>query len=321
MQSKTIMKDILKKNDFAKLIIAKRRVHLQKKKNRIDDYRFICKEFQHRTGRELNLRDPKRFTEKLQWLKLFYRNDLMPLCADKSRVVEYLSSKGYEDLLVESYGCWDNVESIPIDELPERFIIKATHGSSMHLVVRDKRQVNWTLWKKIMRVWLDTNIAIDGREWPYRHVKPQLRAEKLLMHDEKLGGTDYKFFCFHGQPAFVQVDSELLSNHSIDFFDKEWNHLDLKCQFKNCATAPQKPACFLEMIRIAKELAKPFPHVRVDFLLCGKELYLSELTFFDGSGFYNFHPDGYDFVFGEKLILPQPNYNLELFDALTNKVE
>ena len=310
------LKTQIRSSDYGKLLLARRRRIRQKRIAKIDDYEFVCKQYYKLTGRKLDVREPKRFTEKLQWLKLFYRNDLMPVCSDKSALKQYLEKYGYGDMAIKTYGSWDKVENIPIEELPESFMLKASHGSSMHLVVKRKETVNWKIWKRIFSEWLKINISIDGREWKYNEIKPQIIAEELLQSGDRLGGVDYKFFCFHGEPKYIQVDSDLLGDHRIDFFDVEWNHLPLSCQFKNSTAEITKDAHFEQMVSIAKRLSGPFPHVRVDFLIAGTQLYISELTFFDGSGFYNFHPDSYDFIFGDELILPEPNFNLELYHAL-----
>ena len=67
-------------------------------------------------GRRLSLKHPRRFSEKLQWYKLYYRNPLMFTCVDKYDVRGYISSKGYSDLLNECYGVYDSARDIPFKE-------------------------------------------------------------------------------------------------------------------------------------------------------------------------------------------------------------
>ena len=112
-----------------------------------------------------------------------------------------------------------------------------------------------------------------------------------------------EFFCFSGNPKFIQVDVDLLSDHHINFYDIDWNLLPIRCQYPNSKEKIPKPLYYSEMLKIASDLSEPFSHVRVDFYQYDNQLKIGELTFFDGSGFYSFHPDKYDFIFGKEFPL------------------
>lgn len=157
-----------------------------------------------------------------------------------------------------------------------------------------------------MRSWLRMNIYIEGREWPYKDVPTGIICEYFIEAKTYNKLKDYKFFCFNGSPEYIQVDIDLLSDHHIDFYDIRWNHLPIYCQYPNSNRDIPKPKNFEKMVEISKDLSAEFPHVRVDFYEYDDEIKIGELTFFDGSGFYSFHPDKYDFVFGE--ILPLAKY-------------
>ncbi len=319
MSIKSFFRRILHKSSFGIIMINYKRAFMQKiNKLLSSDIRTIYKKY-NRLGHDLDLREPKRFTEKLQWLKLFYRNEDMIICADKIAIRDFLTQKGYGEYLVPLAcdGTYRSVKEINFGSLPEKCILKASHGSSMHLV-KTSNQYNQKSWKKIMNSWLKMDISFEGREWPYHHVKPGIICEEFMMAqtDNKL--RDYKFFCFNGRPKYIQVDSDLLENHHIDFYDIEWNRLPIRCQYPNSDLIISKPHGFDKMIEIAMDLSKDFPHVRVDFYQYDDQLRIGELTFFDGSGFYNFYPDEYDFIFGDLLQLPEPNYNLELYKKIQN---
>lgn len=66
-----------------------------------------------------------------------------------------------------------------------------------------------------------------------------------------------------------------------------------------------KPSCYDEMCKIAKVLAEPFPHCRVDFFVLGDRFYIGELTFFNGAGFDVISPYEYNLKMGELIQLSE----------------
>lgn len=287
----------------------------KKQYEQLSDYEHICKLYS-KLGRKLNLKNPHRYTEKLQWLKLFYRNDLMPIVSDKYEVRKYLEDKGYGYLLNELIAVYENVDEINIDELPDQFVIKASHGSGWNLIVKDKSQVNWFWWKKIMRSWLKQNLSWFGREWNYANQKPRLIVEKYL-EDDSGELRDYKIICLNGEPQFMQIDQNRSTNHIriyvdengqiVDMDDSQKHHGIFKVPFGDNQR---------KMFELARELSQPFPNVRIDFYEHNGKIYFGEFTFFGGSGFYSFEPDEWDYTWGEKLLLPVANYNLNLLRTI-----
>ena len=283
-----------------------------------DDYTFINMRYE-KLGRMLNLTDPQRYTEKLQWLKLFWRDDLARICSDKYEVRAYLKDLGYGELLNDLIAVYEYADDFDPSKLPERFVVKAAHGSGWNLIVKDKSKVNWFLWKKIMRSWMRQNLYWFGREWNYENQKPRIIVEKYL-EDDSGELRDFKVFCMNGEPRYIQIDENRSTNHKRVYIDCEGTRLpmadsqehgtDLKIRFGENQR---------EMIRLASELSKPFPSVRVDFYNCGGKIYFGELTFFDGSGFYSFNPDEWDYKIGAMLTLPDPNYNLELYQRIKER--
>ena len=294
----------LKKNDYILFYWNTRRI---KKQNRFmekySDKEAIEEIYYRRFNRKLDLENPLRFTEKLQWLKLYFRNKEMSICADKYAVRDYLIKKGYSDIINTLIDVWDDVDKINIEKLPEQFVLKAAHGSGMNLIVKDKSKINWPLWKRIMRCWLKQNIYIDGREWPYKNIKPRIICEKYIeTNGQDL--KDYKFFCFNGEPKFIQVDGERYSNHQRAYYDIEWNYQPFQYGDYDIKYRTERPSQLENMIGIARELAQPFPFSRIDFYNIGDRIIFGEITFFPDSGFASFNPDKYDAILGEMLILP-----------------
>lgn len=283
---------------------------------KISDYKFVVDTYRRVFNRDINLQSPMRFTEKLQWLKLFYRDSAIETCTDKYTVREYLSEMGYDYILNELVGVYDSVDEICFEDLPKRFVLKISNGSGWNIICKDKSTLNWKMYKRIIRSWLKQNLYIYGREWNYSGLKPKIVIEKYIDNgDNQL--TDYKFFCFNGKPQYIQVDRDRFDEHKQAYYDMEWKKINL--QTGNVPVDEECPPMFEEMKKIAGELSKPFPHVRIDFYNIGDKIYFGEFTYFDGSGFYNFDPDEMDFEWGNQLVLPEPNYNLELLCSLNSE--
>ena len=169
-----------------------------------------------------------------------------------------------------------------------------------------------------MRSWCKQNLYYYGREWNYEKQKPRIIVEKYL-EDDSGELRDYKIFCFNGKPQFIQIDENRFTKHKRAYFDCLGNILNMSDSHgndnKNNFAFGEKHK---EMLEIAQELSKDFPQVRVDLYMCNDKIYFGELTFFDGSGFYKFEPDEWDLYWGEKLQLPEPNYNLDLYKRIQN---
>jgi hypothetical protein len=267
---------------------------------------YIKKLYKNTLNKIPDLNNPKTFNEKLQWLKLNYRDPLMIKCADKFGVRQYIQDKGYGYLLNELIAHYESVDEINVNELPDRFVLKGSHGSGWNLIVKNKSQINWSIWKRIMKSWMKQNLYYYGREWVYKDIQPRIICEKYL---EDVTGElkDYKFFCFNGVPKIIQVDMGRFSNHKRNLYDTEWNLLPFNINYENSPDDVGKPLNLQAMNRIARDLSKDFPHVRVDFYEVEGKLYFGELTFFHESGTGKFKPEEYDMRIGEWLTLPPGN--------------
>ena len=289
---------------------------------RYSDYEYVQKIAKERFGREKDLADPKTFTEKLQWLKLFYRDEKMPICSDKYRVREYLKECGLEHLGNEVLGVYDDARKIDFDKLPEKFVAKANHGSGWNLICKDKASLDRKGCVKLMNEWLRLNLYVFGREWNYKEIKPRIVVEKFLDHEPL---NDYKFMCFNGEPLYMQLNNDYNGKHFVDFYELDgWKHLPFSYgSYRISDRVIEKPPMYDKMFELARQLSKPFPFVRVDFYNYDDVVILGELTFFPGGGLWPLNPveTGYDETLGEKLRLPAPNHNLELLAKLKEKAE
>jgi len=258
-------------------------------------------------GRVLHSRRPRTFNEKLQWYKRYYRDPLMTTLADKLAVRGYLEARGHGHLLNELYGVYDRPEEIDFDRLPERFVLKATHGSNMNIICRDRKHLDLEKSRAEMRGWLASDYYRSGRQWCYQGIRPRLICEKYLENEEFGELLDYKFYCFGGKPEFLWICSGRYGAAGVVYnaYDMQGQRVRVFKGKPACDLDVRIPADFAAMVAVARELCGKFPFIRVDLYLVNGKLYFGEFTFYPDSGMVPFTPDEYNTVFGDLFILPE----------------
>ena len=260
------------------------------------------------TNRTLNLKNPARFTEKIQWYKLYYREPLLTKCSDKFNVRDFVSKKGLSEILIPLYGVFNDFNDINFEDFPESFVLKTTNGSHTNLICTNKSDLNLDVVKKEVNSWLSSWSSKMGREWGYYNIKPKLICEKLLEKDDNNDLIDYKFFCFNGVPycMYAVVDRYTGKGLKLGIFHTDFKLLPYKrSDIKGLKEKISKPENFDRMLEISKILSSDFPFVRVDLYNIKGVIYFGELTFYDGSGYKGFAPDTFDFILGDQFDLPQ----------------
>lgn len=253
-----------------------------------------------------NLKNPKTYNEKLNWLKLNDRNPLYRKIVDKYEVKEYVSNIIGNEYIIPTLGVWDYFEDIDFEALPEQFVLKCTHDSEGLVIVKDKSKLDKEFVKQKIKISLKQNFYYIGREWPYKNVKPRIIAEQYMEDHIYSELRDYKFFCFDGNPKAMFIASDRASgNVKFDYFDLDFGHLDIKQKYSHTDKPLRKPETFEKMIELSKILSEGFPHVRVDFYEVDGKVYFGELTFYHFSGFMPFEPSRWDDKFGSWLNLPK----------------
>lgn len=257
-----------------------------------------------------NLKKPKTFSEKMQWLKLHNRKPEYTNMVDKIKVKDYVAKiVGYE-YIIPTLKTYHHVDDINIDQLPNQFVIKWNHDSGSIVVCRDKSTFNWEKEKQKLYNGEKRTGYWYGREWPYKNVKPMLLAEQFLETAESCDLRDYKFFCFHGEPKFCQVISDRTTDEKIDFYDMNWKCLvglvglvGLNSKTHNSAELISRPCSFEKMKEVARKLSVGIPFVRIDFYEVNKHPYFGEITFYPASGFGKFRPDEWNLRMGDMIYL------------------
>lgn len=272
----------------------------------IPDKTMLKLQYRVKFKRKLNLKNPKRFTEKIQWYKLNYKDPIMPVCSDKYAVREYIKNKGLEHILNELYCVFETPDDISLDKLPQKFVMKLSNGSGTNLICTDKSLLNENEVKQEFESFVFKVKANLGREWPYMEAKPVIIAERLLEDEEHINNAinDYKIFCYDGKPEYVICISDRYSdscNHLV--YDTEWNKVRVISEGARVEEDAPKPENLKEMLDIAARLSEDFPFARIDLYSLKGKIYFGEITFYPWSGYMEFEPDEFDYVLGEKFPL------------------
>ena len=267
----------------------------------LDDQTYLKILFFIKAGYKLNLNHPKTYNEKLQWLKINYRKSIMTKMVDKYTAKDFASEIIGEKYIVTNYGIWDSFSEIDFDKLPQSFVLKTTHDQGGVVIVNDKYNFDIKAASQKLNKHLKVEHYYLTREWPYKNVKPRIMAERLLVSEKQLNISDYKFYCFHGEPKLMyisHVDRKKIKY--LDFFDMDFNRLDIsRPGFIQSDISYQLPKNWQLMKDLARKLSMDFPHLRVDFYNVEGRVYLGELTFFQGGGMMPFEPMKWDKILGD----------------------
>jgi hypothetical protein len=272
------------------------------------DKLYLTLLFRCKMGYWIDWKNPKTFSEKLQWLKLYNRKPEYTTMVDKFAVKEYVAKIIGEEYIIPTLGVWDTPEEINWDELPNQFVLKTTHGGGSTGVVICKDKVNFdkkAAVEKLSRS-LKSCIYQSYREWPYKNVKRRIIAEEFLSDGVSNDLTDYKFYCFDGLPLYCQVIRDRRSKETIDFYDREWNSMPfvgLNPVAKNGLNPVFKPKKLEEMLCACRKLVSQIPYARVDLYSIQEKVYFGEITFFPASGLGVFTPNEWNDKLGDLIYL------------------
>lgn len=262
-------------------------------------YRCLC-------GKSINWKNPQTFNEKLQWLKVYDHNPEYTKMVDKYEAKKYVASIIGEEYIIPTLGVWDSVDEIDWESLPKQFVLKCTHDSGGLVVCRDKKKLNMYEARVKISKSLGTEYYYQGREWPYKHVKPRVIAEQFMRDSVLDDIRDYKFFCFNGEPCYFKIDFDREVRHRANYYSingelQKFGEVICPPDYSKKLAMPQH---LDEMVEMAKQLSKNIPFVRVDFYEIDGHVYFGELTFYPAGGIGAFVPKQTDLEFGKLLILP-----------------
>lgn len=256
-----------------------------------------------RRGLELNLDNPVTIQDKVNWLKLYDSMPLKTRCADKIQLHEYCKEKIGKDLCIPILRVYDKVDDVNWEELPNQFVIKCNHGSGMNIIVKDKTKLDIADAKSKLTGFMKDDFAFHvGYEMHYHDIPHKIFVEEYKEDEnQKESLFDYKFWCFNGEPRFYTINDGH-GHGDIVYYSMNDEVLD-PYNLYNPNLAYRKPENFDKMVEYAKRLSEDFKLVRVDFYEVDGVLYLGELTFTPGAGFFKYKKPEYNKIFGDMLKL------------------
>lgn len=270
----------------------------------VSDKKYLSWIYRGYFGKKIDFDNPTTFTEKLQWIKLYDRKPIYTTMVDKYAAKIWAGDIIGKEHIIPTIGVWDHFDEIDFNGLPDKFVLKCTHDSHSVVICKDKSKFDIEKAKNKLEKALKVNYFYEGRQWPYKNVPPRIIAEQYVVDNEVGELRDYKFFCFNGVPKIMYIATGRDKGQTYgDFFDMEFEHLDMTIDHDVAPVTPQKPKLFEEMKQAAEKLAKDIPLVRVDFYEVNGEYYFGEMTFFHCSGFAKLHPQKWDELLGSWISL------------------
>lgn len=262
--------------------------------------KILAEKYYNAIGHKLNWDNIQTYTEKMQWAKLYDKNPLKAVLADKYLVRNYVEKKIGSGYLIPLLGVWDNFSDIDFSKFPNSFVLKTNHGSGTNLIVKDKSNLNLKRAKRMFDDWMSIDYAYNsGFEMHYTDIKPKIIAEKYMETSTGGGLPDYKFLCFGGRPYYCWVDNGRFTNHTRNVYDLDWNLQPWSQCHPISKVLIDKPANFEIMVKFAQRLSEGFSHVRVDFYNIDGNIYFGEMTFTNASGLERIYPDEWDKRLGD----------------------
>lgn len=271
-----------------------------------DEFYIKCK-YKKKVKKLPDISNPQTFTEKLQWLKLYWRKDILTQCADKYEVRKFVEDRGAKEILKELYGVYSSVEEINLKGLPNAFVLKITHGCKQMIICENKADIDWRFSARLLKHYLNNNNYYFAREWAYKNIVPRIICEEHLTKDgNKL--VEYNFYCYDGVPRLVEVvHRDKPDECCVNMFDIELNLLERKYESRPLNIVIERTEYYEKMLEYARKLSQGFPFVRVDLFFTNDRIYFGEMTFYPLSGIFRFNPQSFDSFLGSFLQLP-PQY-------------
>ena len=251
-------------------------------------------------GRKLNLQNPKEFNEKLMYLNLnnYLKNPTIWRCSDKYEVRNYALSKGIsEENLTKLYGTYKNPKEIDYEKLPNKFVLKCSHGCGFNYIVEDKSKLDIKNANKTLKKWKNKKFGYEGTELQYTHIKPTIMCEEFIESQKGELPFDYKLYCFNGVAKVVLVCSDRKNSTCLNYFDLNWNELPIPKEELKADRKIEKPKTLDKMIEIAEVLSKDIPFVRIDFYEYHNKALLGEMTFTPAANCAQYYSD-----YGNKIL-------------------
>jgi hypothetical protein len=216
----------------------------------------------------------------LRWNDVWYRiktsdeilDPLRVFVSDKEHVKHYVKAVVGDEHNVPTLGVLRTPAEVDAFEFPDRCCIKPTQASAQVILRTDGEPID----RERIKRWFALNYYYAGREINYRLLRPKVIVEPLIFDSANV--EDYKVFCWNGVPKLVQLDFDRHTNHTRKLFDVDWNEQDFSIIYPRNTSHVARPATLDEMLRVARELSRPFSFVRIDLYSDQRRVLVGEIT-------------------------------------------
>lgn len=305
------IKKLIKKWDYLACILKVWNIKIDGFISRFySDEEYLKKQYKKRTGKTLDFNNLNTFNEKIQWLKLYYRNNELHKSVDKCEARKIVEKKIGKEILTKCYGVYDRFEDIDFDSLPDKFILKLTNGSSFNYICLHKTKKEIRKMRRRFKMWLKVDYYSYAKEWAYKDVKNRILCEELLETNAGTPPKEYRFFCFDGKVFcfHANYDATLngirMADYKRNVYDRDGNRINARIKYQNNEDVTEEKFDGLDKaIKYAEILAKGYPHVRIDFFCFDGKIYFGEITFYHASGYQKMTPKEFELKMGSLINL------------------
>ena len=245
-----------------------------------------------------NLDNPVTFNEKLQYRKIYNKNPLFTVVADKLESKEYIKNKKLDIYIPKVIWQGSSLDTLDFSILPSRYVYKANHASRTNEFILDNKHLSKSQMNDLQMQWFSHDQSSTLGEWAYKDIDKKVFIEEYLDFNNTVP-DDYKFFVYHGKVKFIQLDSGRFNDHKRNMFDEKWNDLNIDYSYKRIIPSPSKPKFINKMIECAEIIGQDFDFIRVDFYYYNEMVTFGELTVYPGAGFEKFPSHKWDIEFGK----------------------
>src|SRR5690625_3326347 len=271
----------------------------------LSDRKYAAVRYRLELGEWPNIEKPQKFTEKIQYIKLYERTKIRQTAADRTRMRHFVTQKVGSEHLIPLIDTFDTLTIPDWKSLSSQFLLKANHGCGMISIVFNKDQHAFGDIQQQTENWKQTNYFNIGREWVYRDLPRTILAEKLLLNAGGEIPKDYKFFCLGGRVKLIQVDYDRFGSQKRNLFDRDFNQMEGRLLYTPYSGPTPITPNFKHAVDVAEKLSAGFTFIRVDLYLLDEAIYVGELTNYPGNGFVPFEPEALEYTVGSWLALNQ----------------
>ncbi len=265
--------------------------------SRLVDAIHCMRLYRHKFRRFPNLIRPQSFNEKMQVAKLTWRSPLLPILVDKVRAKALLADAYGAELVTPNLYVGDWLPPRAERNWPFPYVIKPNHSCGANIYVHGPQDADWDAIESRLEREMQRIPGSRLGEWAYREVPRKVLVEPFLGDGPTL--KELKFFVFGGRVAYVNNIEDRFGTYRSCVYDREWMPQTWSIAWDKPEGRRERPAEFELMVRVAEDIGRRLPFVRVDFYDLHGRARFGEITIYSGSGLHPFQTPEIDRHLGE----------------------